>query len=270
MVVHHPDGLHVCVDDRRADEAEPAALQILAHGVRLDGRRRNLAHGSPAVPDRAAVDEAPLVRIEAAELRLDFEKGPGVPDRRFDLGPVAHDPGVRQERRDFAFVVAGPLLRVEPAEGTPVGVALPEDGDPAQPRLRSLEDEEFEKAPVVVDGNAPFLVVIRDVERVGARPRASVLLVVAHSLFVTTVSCGMIAASRDPQEGIATMDSVSPMFGPANFIHGFTHAPARSHEWYKKTRESGGSTLCSVRRTHRSVRRADELNPWMSSGPSSA
>src|SRR5690349_3469766 len=33
MIVHHADCLHVRVDHRRSDEAEPAALQILAEGV---------------------------------------------------------------------------------------------------------------------------------------------------------------------------------------------------------------------------------------------
>jgi hypothetical protein len=35
MVVHHPDRLHVGVDDGRSDEAETALLQILAESVGL-------------------------------------------------------------------------------------------------------------------------------------------------------------------------------------------------------------------------------------------
>ena len=35
MVVHHPDRLHVGVDDGRSDEAETAFLQILAESVGL-------------------------------------------------------------------------------------------------------------------------------------------------------------------------------------------------------------------------------------------
>src|SRR5258708_30910187 len=49
MVIHHPDGLHVRVDDRRAYEREAAALEILAHGVRLDGVSRNLPDSSPTI-----------------------------------------------------------------------------------------------------------------------------------------------------------------------------------------------------------------------------
>src|SRR5258707_13961678 len=71
MVIHHPDGLHVGVDDRRAYEREAAALEILAHGVRLAGVSGNLPDSSPTILKRAAVDEAPLIRVEVAELRLD-------------------------------------------------------------------------------------------------------------------------------------------------------------------------------------------------------
>src|SRR5439155_17063811 len=70
MVIDHPDRLHVRIDDRRTHEGEATALQIVAHGVGLGAARGDIAFGSPAVLDRATVDEAPLVRVEAAELRL--------------------------------------------------------------------------------------------------------------------------------------------------------------------------------------------------------
>jgi hypothetical protein len=35
VIVHHPDRLHVSVDDGRADKAESPAFQILAEGVGL-------------------------------------------------------------------------------------------------------------------------------------------------------------------------------------------------------------------------------------------
>src|SRR5262249_54882637 len=42
VVVDHADCLHVGVDDRRADEAEAPALQVLAERVGFRGGRRNL------------------------------------------------------------------------------------------------------------------------------------------------------------------------------------------------------------------------------------
>ena len=35
MIVHHSDGLHVGVDDGRADEVESALLEVFAEGVRF-------------------------------------------------------------------------------------------------------------------------------------------------------------------------------------------------------------------------------------------
>ena len=51
--------------------------------------------------------------------------------------------------------------------------ALAQDGDPRQAGLEPVEDELLEQRPVVIFGRAPLLVVIGDVERVGARPRAT-------------------------------------------------------------------------------------------------
>src|SRR5262249_23336090 len=175
VVIDHTDGLHVRVNDRRAYEAEGPALEVLAHGVRLGAVRRDLLRLAPAVLDRATVDEAPLVGVEAAELLLDVEKRLRVLDRRFDLRPVAHDARVRQQRRDLPLVVAGDLPWIEAVEGAPVGVALAEDRAPAQPRLRPLEDEELEEDAILVHGDAPFLAVVGEVERIGARPGASFL-----------------------------------------------------------------------------------------------
>src|SRR5713226_4072958 len=73
VIVDHPDRLHVCVNDCRSDESEATALQIVAHGVGLGAASRDILHGSPAALDRATVDEGPLVRVEAAELRLHVE-----------------------------------------------------------------------------------------------------------------------------------------------------------------------------------------------------
>ncbi len=49
MVIHHPDSLHVRVDDRRTYEGETAALEILTHGVRLAGVSGNVPHAPPTV-----------------------------------------------------------------------------------------------------------------------------------------------------------------------------------------------------------------------------
>src|ERR1700704_5301914 len=131
VIVHHPDGLHVRIEDRRTDEGEPPALQILAHRIGLGGARGDIPHGSPPILDRATIYEAPLIRVEAAEPRLYVEKRPGVLDRRFDLRPVADDPRICQQRSDLALVVARALPWIEPVERAAVGVPLAQDRAPA-------------------------------------------------------------------------------------------------------------------------------------------
>src|SRR5690349_4974522 len=117
--------------------------------------------------DRATVDEAPLVRVEAAELGLHVEERLRVLDRRCNLRSVAHDPRICEQSRDLPFLVASDLPRVEPVEGAPVRVSLAQDRAPAQPRLGTFKNEELEQHAIVVYGNAPFFVVVGDVQGVG-------------------------------------------------------------------------------------------------------
>src|SRR5262249_57026659 len=91
VVVDHADRLHVGVDDRRADEAEAPALQVLAERVGFRGGRRNLPRLLPTVHPGAPADELPAVGVETAELLLDREKPPRVGDRGFDLQAISYD-----------------------------------------------------------------------------------------------------------------------------------------------------------------------------------
>src|SRR6266404_5396548 len=66
MIVDHPDCLHVAVDRGGPHEAESSPLQIATECVGLRRRGGNLAHGFPSILPRAAVDELPAIRVEAA------------------------------------------------------------------------------------------------------------------------------------------------------------------------------------------------------------
>src|SRR5256712_7447532 len=67
---------------------------------------------------------------------------------------------------------AGDARGLEAVEGPAVRLTFLEDRRPAEPRLRGLEDEELEEAPVVVDRHPPLLVVVAEHRRVAVRPRA--------------------------------------------------------------------------------------------------
>src|SRR5712691_11960648 len=88
VIVDHADRLHVRVNHRRSDEAEPAALEIAAKRVRLGGRCRNLAQRAPAILPWPAIDKLPAIRVEASEFFLHDKKRLGVPHRGGDLQPV--------------------------------------------------------------------------------------------------------------------------------------------------------------------------------------
>jgi len=161
VIVHYTDRLHKRITNGRAHEAEPALLQILAHGVRFRGSRRNVARtfqprllGFPA-------DELPDVFIEAAEFFPHGQKAFSVVDRRRYLPSVAHDPSVSKERSNFLRVIACDFRGVKIIERFSVILALVQNCGPAQSRLRAFEYQKLEQQPVIVHRYAPFLIVIR-------------------------------------------------------------------------------------------------------------
>src|SRR3974390_2251438 len=116
------------------------------------------------IPDRLAAYELPNEGVKGAELLLDLQEGPGVGNGGLDFQGIADDPRVAKECADFLCVITGDFGRIETAEEFAVAFAFLENGVPTETGLGALEDEEFEPAAVVVDGDAPFLVVVTDAE----------------------------------------------------------------------------------------------------------
>ena len=83
-------------------------------------------------------------------------------------------PGSAMRCSSSASVMAAHALGVEAEERLPVALALAQDRDPGEPRLRALEAEQLEERAVVVQRDAPLVVVVGLVERIAARcPRAA-------------------------------------------------------------------------------------------------
>jgi len=173
VIVYHSDCLHERVADRGADEAEAALLQIPAHRVRLGRGGGNLLHRTPAVLSGPAADELPDVAVEVAELALNRKERPGIGDRGLELEAVAHHARIAHERPQFARAEAGDLRGVESREPAAVVLALLQYRVPGEACLRAFEDEEFEQPAVIVQRNAPFAVVIRDLQVVDLTPRTA-------------------------------------------------------------------------------------------------
>ena len=94
MIVHHPSGLHVSVDDRAADELESAFLQVFAQCVGFLAGCRDLPGRLPFVLFWLAIDELPNVFIKATELVLNFQELFCIGDGRVNFQLVANDRGI--------------------------------------------------------------------------------------------------------------------------------------------------------------------------------
>jgi hypothetical protein len=173
VVVDHANGLHEGVADGGADEGEAAGFEGFGHGFGFGGLGGKLVEGVEVVLAGGAAGELPEEVAEGAVLFGQGEVGAGVLHGAVDFEAVADDAGVLQELGDFGVVVAGDFVGIEVVEGGVVGVALAEDGDPTEAGLGAVEDELGEELAVVVFGDAPFVVVVGEVEGVGAGPGAA-------------------------------------------------------------------------------------------------
>ena len=167
MVVHQAGGLHEGVADGRPDEVEAQALHLLAHGVGLRRRDRHGLQVAPAVSLGLAADEGPEEVAQGAVLLLHLQREPRVPRHALDLRAILHDAvrsvaGAPQELGHVAGPELGHLGQVEALEGAAVGLALLEDGVPAEAGLRALQAQELEELGVLapaslrLDGEAPL------------------------------------------------------------------------------------------------------------------
>src|SRR5438094_7070061 len=139
VVVHHAGRLHVRVADGRADEREAAFLQILGQGI---GLRRCCLHGflgdALGMSQCSIAREAPDVPVEAAELFLHFQETFCVGDSALDFQTIADDARVVHQTCDVGFAESRDLACVEVFERLPEILALAQDRNPAQSRLKAF------------------------------------------------------------------------------------------------------------------------------------
>ena len=106
-----------------------------------------------------------------------------VGDGRRHLETVAHDARVVEEPCDAGFGEARDPGRIETGEGPPVAVGTLENGDPGEPRLLAIQAELFKQGPTVIQGAAPLLIVIGNIDRILADPGTALLHPRLHSRF---------------------------------------------------------------------------------------
>ena len=91
-----------------------------------------------------------------------------------DAGIVRHrgkiEAAIANARGTLALREAGTSLEEVVWAHRAKVLPLPEDRQPGQPGLKAFEAEPFEQSSFVGDGPAPFLIVVRVVQRVARRP----------------------------------------------------------------------------------------------------
>src|SRR5829696_1542890 len=92
---------------------------------------------------------------------------------RFDLAAMTDDAGILQQTAHVARAELRDQGGIEILEGLPEVLALAEDGDPAEPGLKSFEANLLEQPAIVGDRPPPLVIVIPDVQLVFARPPAA-------------------------------------------------------------------------------------------------
>jgi len=135
VIVHHSNRLHVSINDRRPDEAKPAALEILAERCGFGRRRRNLSSRFPPVEHRPSADELPAVGVERAELLPNREKGARIAHRGFDLHSVSNDLRIRQEPQNLFIGVARDFCGIEFVERPTIARSFFQNQGPIQSSL---------------------------------------------------------------------------------------------------------------------------------------
>ena len=138
MIVHHAHRLHEGVADRAAHKLETSPFQVLAHGIRFRGLRRDFLDRLPGVLLWLVADKSPNVLVKRAEFVLHGQEHFRILDGSLDLQPVADDPGIGQQAPSLFLAVLGDDGRIEIVEGFPVVLSFFQNRLPTQTRLRLL------------------------------------------------------------------------------------------------------------------------------------
>jgi len=163
----------VGIPDYGTHEGETEFFEFLTHDSGKGGFRGKLLQTFPAIDLRGSVYKLPHPGGERTVPLLDLQKGPGIGYGSRNFTAISNDAGIFQKFRLILFREGCHLERVEVTEGFTVGLPLPKNGDPAQPRLGPFEKKKFEKLGIFPHGNPPLLIVIGHVKRIFSGPAAA-------------------------------------------------------------------------------------------------
>lgn len=116
----------------------------------------------------------PEVAVKTPPLPLDGPEYPGVVYGRADFQLIADNAGILLQLIQFFRAVSADLLQLKAIESLSEGLLLVEDTLSGELRLEAFQNQHFKQLMVIVDGNAPFFIVVSDVKWIlGVSPTAS-------------------------------------------------------------------------------------------------
>ena len=107
-----------------------------------------------------AAHERPDKGVKTAELLLHSYKCTGIGDSALYFQSIAYDTRVEKQRGYFSIREPGDFCCIKFRKGRAIVFALVEDGRPGKARLRAFENQELEQNAIIMDGNAPFMIVV--------------------------------------------------------------------------------------------------------------
>lgn len=118
-------------------------------------------------------DILPEIAAQTSFLVNELQGPARIVDGGFNLSPVTHNSWVEQQAGNTPLVETRDLLDLKLSERLPEVFALPEDRQPAQSCLESLETNLLKKSSIIPSSPAPFLVMVALIERIRSRPKTT-------------------------------------------------------------------------------------------------
>ena len=116
MVIYHARGLHVSVQDCRADKGKATLFHILAELVRNRAHRWNIPNRLSPILYRCAIYKTPDVIRETPHLLLNCQKGDCILARPIDLESISDDSRILQNLVELFVGVTSNFFYVEVVE----------------------------------------------------------------------------------------------------------------------------------------------------------
>lgn len=175
MIVDESHRLHKSIKGRGAHKAPTPLSERVAHRPRLLTLRQ--LEQDFSVDPLGSISrrrlELPEKAGQAAEIFDDLLCAAGIMNGGFNLTAVSNDPRVVHESINTSPVESRDFHEIEVPESPTEGFALPQNGQPAEPRLESLQANLLEETSVVDLRPPPLVIVVHAVVQVLSGPTAA-------------------------------------------------------------------------------------------------